>query len=808
MSCAGNRAMAWSRAIGLAAAGVVLAAAAVPAAAQPDDAHRRLYPAVLDAVIGPDQPLYLELVLNGVTTGRVVPVRLREGDLTVRSDDLPAVLDRDDFRGEEYVSLGQMEGITVEYVGATQRLNIDVPPDWLPLQRIGERTELDRPHSAVDFGMLLNYGAYTSRPESRAGLTSLWTEQRIFDTWGHISNTGIYRHRSGGRDSAQSNGYLRYDTYWRDVDEDRSLVYTAGDLVTDALPWSNAVRLGGINVGRDFTVRPDIVTYPLPQFSGQAAIPSAVDLFIDGTRVSSGEIKPGPFTFDTVPLITGAGEAQLVTTDALGRQVTTTLPFYVASSLLRKGLSTWSLSAGGMRRGYGVDSFSYGRPAFSGTGRYGLTDTLTLEGHAEAGKRFGLGGLGLSAQVGRLGVISLSRARSHVPGRAGNQYAAGYSYSSPDFSFAFQRIKRDDAFTDLSHYDAADVTSGLLARTTMQATAAFRLKQLGGTLGVGYFDVETRDGRRTRVANLSYNRSIFNRAILHASLNRTLEQHGTTAQLQLIIPLGKNSTVSTSLNRFADGAQRKGVQYSRNVPSDGGFGVNLAYADGDSRYRQAGAVWRNRYFETRGGIYGEPNGPQGYTRWLDVQGSVVAMDGRLHAANRVGDAFVLVDTDGYPDVPVRYENQLIGKTDGSGHLLVPSVPSWYAARYEIDTLVLPPDVSTPKFEQRTAVRAGSGAILRFPITKLIAATVILTNEAGEPLPPGSLVQLRGALQPVVVGWDGMTYLEGLSAHNHLQVMLPDGSECEAAFDFDRESPGTGAIGPLVCEGPAGMEVMK
>lgn len=74
------------------------------------------------------------------------------------------------------------------------------------------------------------------------------------------------------------------------------MTYEAGDLVSGALPWSNAVRLGGVQLSRDFAVRPDLVTYPLPQFAGEAAVPSSVDLFINGYKSSSADLQPGPYT--------------------------------------------------------------------------------------------------------------------------------------------------------------------------------------------------------------------------------------------------------------------------------------------------------------------------------------------------------------------------------------------------------------------------------------------------------------------------------------------------------------------------------
>jgi outer membrane usher protein len=55
-----------------------------------------------------------------------------------------------------------------------------------------------------------------------------------------------------------------------------------------------------------------------------------------------------------MPYINGAGDAVLVTTDALGRQVSTTLPFYVTSDVLKQGLSDGAVTLGSLRRNYGI----------------------------------------------------------------------------------------------------------------------------------------------------------------------------------------------------------------------------------------------------------------------------------------------------------------------------------------------------------------------------------------------------------------------------------------------------------------------
>ena len=80
-----------------------------------------------------------------------------------------------------------------------------------------------------------------------------------------------------------------------------------------------------------------------------SCVASTVDLIINGQKTSSTEVQSGPFILNNVPFINGKGEAVVVTTDAVGRQVTTSVPFYISNTLLKPGLFDYSLSLGKIR---------------------------------------------------------------------------------------------------------------------------------------------------------------------------------------------------------------------------------------------------------------------------------------------------------------------------------------------------------------------------------------------------------------------------------------------------------------------------
>lgn len=742
-----------------------------------------------------DAELYLELVVNQMSSGNVIVVHQRSGRFYAAASDLRAAGLEFPVAVPEEVALDSVAGLHADYDSQAQRLVLQVPPAWLPSQRIGNRSLGPGGQAFSSFGALLNYDAYLNDTDDVGSSLSVWNELRVFDSWGTFSTTGQWRQQLSGSDFAEDRrGFLRYDTTFRYTDEERLLTFEAGDVISGALPWTSSVRLGGVLVSRDFSVRPDLVTYPLPAFAGEAAVPSSVDLFINGYKSASADLQPGPYTLTNVPYINGAGNAVVVTTDALGRQVSTTLPFYVTSTLLQKGMSDFSVAAGALRRNYGISDFSYGKALTSASLRYGVSDSFTLETHAEAADSLALGGVGGNLLVGTFGVVNAAVSQSTFDSRSGQQLSLGYQYNSQLVGFNYQRLERHGDYADVSLLDSPYVR---LSQRSEQVTVSLNLQRYG-SLGAGYFDVRAGDNTRTRLFNLSWSKALWGGTSLYLSANREIGGEQWATQAQLVIPFDLHGTLSLSTERNQSGENIQRVNYSRAVPSDGGVGYNLGYASGGEQdaYRQADLTWRLQSVQLQAGAYGTR---QAMTRWADASGSLVWMDAGVFAANRIDDAFVVVSTNGFGDVPVRYENQTVGRTDAKGHLLVPWSSAYYRAKYEIDTLELPADVRAANVEQRVAVRRGAGYLLNFQVDRVRAASIELVDANHQYLPLGSQVRHQPSGGLAVVGWDGLVYLEGLAELNTLEVQLAGGGKCLVQFSLDAGQTDIPLIGPLVCK---------
>lgn len=602
----------------------------------------------------------------------------------------------------------------------------------------------------------------------------------------------------------QSEKYVRYDTTLAMADEDDATQLKVGDVITDSLVWTSSVRVGGINYGRDFSLRPDLVTWPLPVFSGEAAVPTAVDLFIDGARAGSTRLQPGPFTLTNLPYVNGAGNAVVVTTDAAGRQVRSELPFYVTSELLKPGMSDGAITLGAIRRNYGIDNFDYGPAVGSASLRYGVTDYLTLETHMEGAEALALGGGGAIVKLGQLGVLNGALTQSRMRGTNGQQVNWGYQYNTSRFSLATQHTRRDVGFGNLALYDAPvrydehmqPIYS--LSRSVDQYSLSVGMGDFG-SLGAAWIGVRSNDNKRTELLNLSWSRNLWGGSSLYLSGSHDKQSGDWTVAMAVQIPFGDLDNVGITVDHTPDRGHAERITYNHSMPTDGGFSWNMAFARQEQAksYQQATLGWRNSAIELQGGGYGESDD---MVWWGDASGSVVLMDGHLFAANRINDAFAVISTHGFPDVPVSYENQPVGKTDKEGYLLVSGVSAYYPASYSINTLNLPADTQIKETQRRVALRRNSGYLIEFPMEEQRVASLILHDEKGEFIPVGSQVWLSNGA-PAPVGYEGLAFLENLVDVNALRVTTPDGSSCYATLTLTpNPERKLQTYGPLTCRG--------
>jgi outer membrane usher protein len=393
-------------------------------------------------------PLQLEVLLNGKPSGLIGAfLQNAKGELSAKRKELEELHLKvpDRYGAEDEVALAELPGVSYRYDEARQSIDITVA-DAGRLPRLYDLRGPQKPlpNTQPSTGAVLNYLLFGGGGGRNSILTnwqfqgaSATLDARLFSPYGIVSQSGILASNTGGGVVSQR---LRLDSTWTYKDPERILTYRAGDLISSGLAWTRPVRLGGVQVQRDFASRPDLVTLPLPSFNGSAAVPSTVDVYVNDVRTISQDVDSGPFRMTNLPILSGQGDASVIVRDSSGRDVETTLPFMVSNQLLRGGLVDFSMEAGFPRLFYGALSNVY-EDTFAGSGslRYGFSDHLTLDAHAEGTTDLANAGIGASLGIDRVGVVSGAFAGSTHGGSSGGKSTP---VSTRPFSACRSRLRR------------------------------------------------------------------------------------------------------------------------------------------------------------------------------------------------------------------------------------------------------------------------------------------------------------------------------------------------------------------------------
>ncbi|KJV33363.1 hypothetical protein VI08_11060 [Luteibacter yeojuensis] len=734
------------------------------------------------AVAGED--LYLEVVLNGTTTERLMHFIRRGEALCANAADLRAlgfVLPP----GDEMRCLLDIDGLRYSYDVGQQRVTIDMPTGRLHLPRqVLNQPERKATKATSGTGLLLNYDVYAAHGGGLGNISGLAELRAFSEDLGVLSNTSLTR-RYQLPGSGWTGDTVRLDTQWRLSFPDKTMVLTVGDTFTGYTSWSRATRIGGIALGTDFALQPYRVTAPLPQFFGQAAAPSSVELYVDGIRQYSGKVPAGPFQLTAVPGVDQAGQAQVVLTDALGRSSTVTFPFYAARQLLRQGLDDWSVELGTVREAYGIDSFAYGdAPIGSGTWRRGITDRLTLETHAEAGDGRGTAGAGAVWNPFGAGVLNASYAASRG---GGAQYGAGFSWSG-----RYVNVSLDSLRSNAHYRDVASNYGSPPPRDSDRALIGFNIRE--SSFGANYVRLRYAGNPASRYVGMFVLRNLGRGVAVNASLNQNLDEHADRSFfIGITWALDERTTWTASAQR--DRTRTFGtIDASRPIDGDGGFGWHVQGRSGADGGGLGEMGWLGNDGQVTVGA--SSIGPSTYT-YADANGAVVWMGGHVFAARRIDDAFAVVSTEGAAGIPVLLENRRTGVTDSRGLLLVSRLNAWQDNRLAIDPIDLPADERVQRVDSVVAPSDRSGVMVHFPVKRVRAALAILVDEAGTPLPVGATVD-TGSGEPAIVGYDGQAYLDNLKGSTELTVTKPDGTRCTATLTYPASARDLPQLGPLAC----------
>jgi outer membrane usher protein len=743
-----------------------------------------------------DEILYLEIVINGRNTTHIAEVAHKENDWEISTKELTGLGIKLDVNNRERILLSEIHDSQVVYDSELQRLLITVPSNLLPMQYFG--ANIPGGSSSVprrDPGLFINYNAVSISGNSEARMSSLWHELHFFNNNFFFVNSGIAQDNST---NLSPSGYTRFDTYFqRDNEADLQSV-TIGDVINATPNWGRSVRMGGIRIARDYELNPNVITYPLPEFYGESALPGSVDLIINNQLRWRDQVTSGPFLINMAPYMSGAGVAQVVTTNAQGQQVRQSVNFYVTNELLAPKMIDYDITFGVERKNFGLASNDYDHePLISTSLRYGANRYLTPQLLVQAGDGLFMGGTGLTFLAGSLGVVDIAAAASNYSvgnevSEHGTQTSIAYDYSYKKIGINANFLRRYDQYRDLSNIGNQFLAATQLD-TQMQVAFSLHDNKLG-SFNLGYFRLTNKQEESRSVLNFSWSRYYAGDVTTFLNVSRTLVDRPENAvNFTISIPFGVRGQASDSARRDTQGNWRNQFQAMNNAPYNGGLGWGISVDDSPEKNRYASADWRTKYSELSLSAYHSRDQIQ-YTGALN--GALVFMDKNIYPTRFVTDSFALVETK-QSDIPVMIGHQLIGRTDANGKLLVPDLDSYLENRLSIDPMFLPANAIMDSIEQLVIPRRKGGVKVKFPIVFAQSALARVVTPDQQPLPAGAVLADKNSDKNFITGWDGDVYIENLTGP--LILFWADGEcfvEIKSAEDKSLALP---RIGPFICQ---------
>ncbi|WP_337077544.1 fimbria/pilus outer membrane usher protein [Acinetobacter pittii] len=759
--------------------------------------------------------LFLNISINSNASEDLVAVKQsKDGKLYIRSSALKTLrLKMDEhIPDNQWVCINDLNGIQFKYLENEQSLNLKVPPNMLT----GYSVDLNgqqitspqllkmKPLNAA----ILNYSLYNTITNDENVFSG--TAEGIFNSViGNFSSGVLY---NGSNENSYSHEkWVRLESKWQYVDPEKIRIYTLGDFISNSPDWGSSVRLAGFQWSSAYSQRGDIVTSALPQFSGSAALPSTLDLYVNQQKIYSGLVPSGPFDIKQLPFISG-NEVTLVTTDATGQQSITKKPYYFSSKILAKGINEFSVDVGMPRYNYGLYSNDYDDATFaSGAIRYGYSNSLTLSGGAEASTD-GLSnlGTGFAKNVLGIGVINADIAASQYKDENGYSALLGLEGRiSKNISFNTSYRKVFDNYFDLARVSQVrylkdnqiNAESQNYLNYSALADEIFRAGinynfYAGYGVYLGYNQIKYSDNSYKLVStNLSG--SLDKNWGFYASAYKDYENHKDYG-----IYFALRYTPSSKVNAITSVSSDSGsLRYRQEIfglsePQIGSFGWGgYVERDQDTNENNASvyASYRARaaYLTGRYNRFGDNDQVA-----VSATGSLVAAAGRIFAANEIGDGYAVVTNAG-PQSQIINGGVNLGETDKSGRFLIPSLMPYQVNHIYLDPSYLPLNWNVKSTDQKTVVGYRQGTLVDFGAHQVISGLVKLVDQKNSPLMPGYTVRINGQ-QNGMVGYDGEVFIPNLLKQNKLEVDLLDHGSCQVDFTYNSNQYSTKKLGPYVC----------
>ena len=591
---------------------------------------------------------------------------------------------------------------------------------------------------------------------------------------------------------------------------EKRLRFQLGDIVAAPTPLGSGPTLAGLAFGRDYSLDPYYYRYPTPFVRGTTAAPSDVEIYVNDALVRRVSITPGPYRFDRLPLNSGLGNVRVVVRDRLGREQIFQSSEYLATGVLKRGDQDFQYLAG-IRRDDAEETPAYHEWSATAYHRVGLTDWLTAGFSGEGRRDVAAGGPTVNVRLARLGEFEAQTWASGTrDGTPGLGVYALYTFASRWLTAGATLQQYDDGFANLltdpgmfavpEFYQAnAGVPlfrSGSVNYTWQRkrsSAAEFGFTTAGGTIDELLV--------RSRSHSLRAAFRLFGGTQLSGTATYTTvrDRHLWSGFAGLTVTFGRDTTASVTYSDFP-GSRSTYASLEKPRPVGVGYGYRVTASDLEDG-TASGQLDLNTPHTHLTLRYDALNGGDDHAASGTIAGGLILTRGGVFFTRELEQSSAVVEVKGLKNVRVLADNVPVGRTNGSGRLIIPDLLPYLANRISLEEADIPFQYSIPVLSQLVAPPFRGAAYVSFVTTRIQGRDgfVRLSIDGKEVVPAygNIVVQLDGREVPSPLNAEGAFFLD-LPDGRHTATVSYNGVTCTVTIDATPTSGLIQHLGVLRC----------
>lgn len=676
-------------------------------------------------------------------------------------------LEKDSVK-KDFCSLAS-PSITFTEDPSLQSLNITIPAEYFA--NSSNNFVYNTP-SKASFGGFLNYSLLYSRDEVEEEFNTL-AELGIFKDYWLFKNSFIYRNNPLDTESK----FLRVESVFELEFPDKFWRLTLGDNTTSLNSLNNSFRFGGLSFGTNYIARPDFVYWNSPTLQGSAAVPSTVDLYLNGVNLYRENVGPGNYSLPTSGLLNKSGNAQIVVEDILGNRTVRNFPIYINNRLLKPKLDEFNISIGKLRYGYDEVESDY-RDFFtkllyrSGINNYSTLGTDML--YSDKVQNVSL----LWTQAIKNYVL-LDTILSGSNADDNNGYAASLGISR-DFAWWSVGMQSQIYSKEYRYLDLED-TLTYKKMTNLFYLTLTNLNYLD-SVGLNYID-------QTYYNNDEV--SLDDRKVLNLSLGKRLTPKldvafgyfkdfggDSDSGFNIVFNYDWGDRRRLTLDHYTQNENTR-LNYSRTTIGQEGFDYTVGVNHMDNEVNLNGyGLWKTNVGDLR---LSHDEYSDGRLSQVNFNGALVWLGNQVALTKYVNNSFALLNVSDHADLDIYRSSSLIGKTNQKGYMFVHNIIPYIQYDLSFDQNQLNMDETFDYASKKIVGLDQRGYKVNFPIYQTKRIAVRLIDAQRQPLIRGAQVVVNDKTEePYFVDSKGVVYVYATQAAAYkFFVNLQGGQTCQA-----------------------------